>query len=155
MWVWAGSRSWWWTRKPSMLQSMGSQRVRHDWAIELNWEMHQSFPSLFIWPTSANWLWFQPHFLESQKGECFLAILAFLSLYMKSWFPGWLRSKESVCQCRRCGFNPWVEKIPWRRKQQPTPYSCLGNPMDRGAWWATVQGVAKKDHNNRLDNLKQ
>ena len=29
--------SWWWTGKPSMLQSMGSQRVRHDWATELNW----------------------------------------------------------------------------------------------------------------------
>ena len=35
--VWASSRSWWWTGKPGMLQSMGSQRVRHDWATELNW----------------------------------------------------------------------------------------------------------------------
>ena len=36
-WVWASSRSWWCTGKPGMLQSMGSQRVRHDWATELNW----------------------------------------------------------------------------------------------------------------------
>ena len=36
-WVQASSRSWWWTRKPSVLQSVGSQRVRHDWATELNW----------------------------------------------------------------------------------------------------------------------
>ena len=36
-WVWARSRSWWWTGKPGMLQSMGSQRVRHDWVTELNW----------------------------------------------------------------------------------------------------------------------
>ena len=36
-WVWASSGSWWWTGKPGMLQSMGSQRVRHDWAAELNW----------------------------------------------------------------------------------------------------------------------
>ena len=35
-WVWASSGSWWWTGKP-VLQSMGSQRVRHDWATELNW----------------------------------------------------------------------------------------------------------------------
>ena len=35
-WVWASSRSWWWTGKPGVLQSMGSQRVRHDWATELN-----------------------------------------------------------------------------------------------------------------------
>ena len=36
-WVWVGSRSWWWTGKPGVTQSMGSQRVRHDWATELNW----------------------------------------------------------------------------------------------------------------------
>ena len=36
-WVWASSRSWWWTGKLGMLQSMGSQRVGHDWATELNW----------------------------------------------------------------------------------------------------------------------
>ena len=36
-WVWASSGSWWWTEKPRMLQSMGSQRVGHDWATELNW----------------------------------------------------------------------------------------------------------------------
>ena len=35
--VWVSSGSWWWTGKPGMLQSMGSQRVRHDWATELNW----------------------------------------------------------------------------------------------------------------------
>ena len=37
-WVWASSRSWWWTGKPGVLQFMRSQRVRHDWATELNWE---------------------------------------------------------------------------------------------------------------------
>ena len=36
-WVWASSRSWWWTGKPVVLQSMGSQRVGHDWATELKW----------------------------------------------------------------------------------------------------------------------
>ena len=35
-WVWASSRSWWWTGNPGMLRSMGSQRVGHDWATELN-----------------------------------------------------------------------------------------------------------------------
>ena len=36
-WVWVDSGSWWWTGRPAVLQSMGSQRVRHDWATELNW----------------------------------------------------------------------------------------------------------------------
>jgi len=35
--------------------------------------------------------------------------------------PWGLRSKESTCQSRRCGFNFWDGKIPWRRKWQPTP----------------------------------
>ena len=36
-WVWVNSGSWWWTGRPGVLQSMGSQRVGHDWATELNW----------------------------------------------------------------------------------------------------------------------
>ena len=36
-WVWVDSMSCWWTGKPGMLQSMGSQRVRHNWVTELNW----------------------------------------------------------------------------------------------------------------------
>ena len=37
MWVWVNYGSWWWTGKPGLLWCMGSQRVRHDWATELNW----------------------------------------------------------------------------------------------------------------------
>ena len=36
-WVWVNSGSWWWTEKPGVLQYMGSQRVGHNWATELNW----------------------------------------------------------------------------------------------------------------------
>ena len=36
-WVWVSSGSWWWTERPGVLRFMGSQRVRHDWATELNW----------------------------------------------------------------------------------------------------------------------
>ena len=45
-------------------------------------------------------------------------------------FPGSSDSKA----LRAMRFDPWVGKIPWRRKWQPTPYSCLENPMDGGAW---------------------
>ena len=37
IWVWVNSGSWWWTGRPGVLQFMGSQRVEHDWATELNW----------------------------------------------------------------------------------------------------------------------
>ena len=46
-WVWANSRSWWWTGKPGMLQSTGSQRAGHDWVIELNWTERAEDFSLF------------------------------------------------------------------------------------------------------------
>ena len=35
--------------------------------------------------------------------------------------PWWLSGKESICQCRRLRFDPWVRKIPWRKKWQPIP----------------------------------
>ena len=38
-WVWVNSRSWWWTGKPGVLQSMGSKSVRHNWVTELNWKL--------------------------------------------------------------------------------------------------------------------
>ena len=41
-WVWVSFGSWWWTGKPSVLQSMGSQRVGHDWVTELNWSFHMA-----------------------------------------------------------------------------------------------------------------
>ena len=54
--------------------------------------------------------------------------------------------KDSTCQYRRhkrCGFDPWVGKIPWRWKWHPTPVFLPENPMDGGAWQATVHGIAK------------
>ena len=41
-------------------------------------------------------------------------------------FPDGANVKDSTCQCRRFGFDPWVGKTPWRRKWQPTPVSLPG-----------------------------
>ena len=46
----------------------------------------------------------------------------------------------------KTGFNLWVVKIHWRRAWQPLQYSCLENPMDRGAWWAAVHWVTRIGH---------
>ena len=48
VWVWVNSGSWWWTGRPGMLRFMGSQRVGHDWATELNWKHLYSFRILEI-----------------------------------------------------------------------------------------------------------
>ena len=39
-WVWVNSGSWWWTGRPGKLQSIGSERVRHNWATKLNWAIN-------------------------------------------------------------------------------------------------------------------
>ena len=62
-------------------------------------------------------------------------------------FPGGANGKQRVCQFMRYlrqGFNPWVGKIPWRGIGNQLQYSSLGNPMDRGAWWATIDGSCKE-----------
>ena len=58
--------------------------------------------------------------------------------------PRWLSSKEYACQCKRPKFDPGSERSPGEGNGNPLQYSCLGNSMDRGAWQATVHGVAKE-----------
>ena len=45
----------------------------------------------------------------------------------------WCSGIESTCQCRRCGFDPWVRKVPWRRKWQPTPVFLPGKFHRQGS----------------------
>ena len=47
-WVWVNSRSWWWTGTPGVLWFMGSQRVGHDWATELNWTELNIYPTVYL-----------------------------------------------------------------------------------------------------------
>ena len=55
-WVWVDSGGWWWTGRPGMLQFMGSQRVGHDWATELNWLLLQYLCWVYSDPTFT-FLW--------------------------------------------------------------------------------------------------
>ena len=58
-------------------------------------------------------------------------------------FPGGSDRKESVCNAGDLGLMPGLGRSPGEGKGNPLQYSCLENPMHRGAWWATVHGVAK------------
>ena len=61
-------------------------------------------------------------------------------------FPGGSAGKEPGCQCRRPkrdGLIPVLERSPREGNGNPLQYSCQENPMDRGAWWATVHGVTQ------------
>ena len=47
-WIWASSGSWWSTGKPGVLQSIRSQRVRHNWVTELNWNLFYNVTGWFL-----------------------------------------------------------------------------------------------------------
>ena len=58
-------------------------------------------------------------------------------------FPGSSEVKASACNAGDLGLIPGLGRSPGEGNGNPLQYSCLENPMDGGAWWATVHGVAK------------
>ena len=58
--------------------------------------------------------------------------------------PWWFSGKESSCNAEDAGLIPRSGRSPGEGNDNPLQYSCLGNPMDRGSWWATILGVAKE-----------
>ena len=58
-------------------------------------------------------------------------------------FPGGSDGKESACNAGDSGSIPGLGRSAGEGNGHPLQYSCLENPMDGGAWWATVHGVAK------------
>ena len=65
-------------------------------------------------------------------------------------FPGDPDSKESACNVGDLGLIPGSGRSPGGGHGNPLQYSCLENPTDRGAWQATVYGVAKSQTTERL-----
>ena len=68
-------------------------------------------------------------------------ILSNLTEYID--FPGGSVVNNPPANVGDSGSMPWSRGAPEGGNGNPLKYSCLGNPMDRGAWWATVHGVTK------------
>ena len=64
-------------------------------------------------------------------------------LHSSGGFPGGSDGKESACNAGDLDLIPRLGRSPGEGNGTPLQYSCLGNATDRGAWWATVHGVAK------------
>ena len=103
-WLWVDSGSWWWTGRPGVLWFMGSQRIGHNWATELNWT-----EELVNAKGSLGWVrhspapqrsWHEPHQLATPGNPCFLLWGS------SSTYPAIL---PSPCQAHLA--KPW----PWRR----------------------------------------
>ena len=65
-------------------------------------------------------------------------------------FPGGSEVKASACNARDLGLIPGSGRSPGEGNGNPLQYSCLENPTNGGAWWATVHGVAKSQTTVRL-----
>ena len=71
-------------------------------------------------------------------------IFLYLSSSLSSMgFPGGSDGKEFACNAADLASIPGSGRFPGGRNGNPLQYSCLENPMDRGAWWTTVHGVTK------------
>ena len=73
-----------------------------------------------------------------------LSLFPLFNTYSHAYcFPGSSEGKESACNAVNPGSIPGSGRSPGEGNGNPLQYSCLENPMDGGAWWATVHGVAK------------
>ena len=62
------------------------------------------------------------------------------------WLPWWLSSKESACNAGDIGSVPKSGRPPREGITNALQYSCLENPVDRGAWCSTLHGIARAGH---------
>ena len=73
-------------------------------------------------------------------------IFSFNTFYIGVGFPRSSVGKESACKAEDLSSIPGLGRSPGEGNDNPLQYSCLENPMDRGAWWATVYGVIRVRH---------
>ena len=119
-----------WTEEPGGLKSIGSHRIRHDWS-DLAHTYHLCYVSVRPWVSYSNaelismsdQIWRPPLEKKTVNGDG----QRFRNIYgLKEGLLWWLSGKEATCQCKRCRFDLWVRKIPWRRKWQPIPVFLPG-----------------------------
>ena len=105
-WAWVNSGSWWWTGRPGMLQFTGSQRVRHDWANELNWtelkdliRVHQRKVTEKVFPAKVAGcvrfgVWWELSILGTWKKSILTGLRCFQIVVLENTLESPLDSKE-------------------------------------------------------------
>ena len=86
-----------------------------------------------------------PALLLPPQASCFVVLLIALTIYLYIFIciPGSSDDKASAYNAGDLGSIPGSGRSPGEGNGNPLQYSCLENPMDLGAWWATIHGVAK------------
>ena len=86
------------------------------------------------------------NFLVDQLPNSLLSCPLMWKIFIdKSDFPGGSNGEESACNVGDPGSVPGLGRSSGGGHGNPLQYACLENPIDRGAWWATVHGIAELD----------
>jgi len=89
-WIWVNSGSWWWTGRPGVLPFMGSQRVGHGWATELNWYKYTYRLYPFIcWSTVG--LFHALAIVNNAAMNLWMQICLWHSMFVSFWYGPWSR----------------------------------------------------------------
>ena len=141
---------------PALLQQPSGQALNGEAGVNApDW---YSLPISSIWVSSVMWFskgtfgcitWNQ----GLEKGRWYLCstplcVIGLNVVPLHIELPWWLSGKESVRQCRRCGFDPWVARSSGEGNSNLLQYSYLENPMDRGGWWVIAYGAPKELDSN-------
>ena len=118
----------------------GAQRVGQDWETELNWAFYTVNYENIEYNCECSHV-YQPG-QDTKHMASPLEVPSCPSL-LNTHFPGCHSGKESICQAGDAGSIPELGRCPGEGNGNSLQYSCLGNPTEKGAWQATVQGVAK------------
>jgi len=131
------------TGEPGGLPSMGSHRVGHDWSSSsiqfLSKEMMLLLKISFD-HSLKNYL----RHKHTKHNKRPLGKPLAIYIYIPCWVAQLVKKPPAnEGDARDTGSNPGSRRSPGEGHGNPLQYSCLGNPMDRGAWWATVHRVTK------------
>ena len=122
--TWEYYSGWLWKKSPACAryQYYFIKNIKRKW---LNKRLQYNNGNMF----TLNWVDLMTSF-NFKPSWIFLKTRRFNTEAGVIWgLPRWLSCKESTCQCRRCrrcGLDPWLRKIPWRRKWKPTPVFLSG-----------------------------
>ena len=84
---------------------------------------------------------FNSKLIQNIKHDQYILELILIEFFPSNGLPLWFSLYRIRLQCRKPGFDPWVGKIPWRRKSTHSSILAWRIPVDRKAWWATVHGL--------------
>ena len=134
IWVWVNSRSWWWTGRPGVLQSLGVAKI---WTWLSDW-------------TDLNWYTYK--YVYKETYTLVYDIYPYVYIYIHTHtlgFPRWHSGKVSPCQCRRhkrCRFNPWFRKMPWSRKSSSGKFHWQRSLVGYSPWGRIESNTTEHIH---------